>query len=240
VGVTGVLSRLARHPEGPSNDVPPLRLTDVSKRFRKGAEDVVALDQVSLDVARGEVVVLLGRSGSGKSTLLHVSGGLTTPDAGSVRVDGADLARVSTAARTRLRRRRIGFVFQFFHLLPGLTVLENVALPLVFDRAPDARARAAEMIERVGMSHRITHYPAQMSGGEMQRTAVARALVTGPGLVLADEPTGNLDSTTGRTVADLLFGCAREANAAVIVATHDRDLGDAADRVISLADGKLR
>ncbi|HET9609329.1 MAG TPA: ABC transporter ATP-binding protein, partial [Acidimicrobiales bacterium] len=165
------------------------------KRFPRGAEHVVALDGVDLAVAAGESVAVVGPSGSGKSTLLHLAGGLDVPDAGTVRIDGRDLAELTVAERARLRRRDVGFVFQFFHLLPSLTVAENVELPLLLDRsARAARGAVAGVLERVGVAHRAGHLPGELSGGEMQRAAIARALVAGPRLVLADEPTGNLDS----------------------------------------------
>ena len=177
-----------------------LRLDGVSKRFRRGREDVVALDGVELEIDAGEFVSLVGPSGSGKSTLLHLAGGIDQPDDGLVTFDGRDLGRLSVGERARLRRKEIGFVFQFFHLIPTLTVAENVALPLLLD-GRRADGAVADTIAQVGLSERARHLPGELSGGEMQRAAIARALVARPRLLLADEPTGNLDSATGRNCA---------------------------------------
>ena len=218
-----------------------LELQGVVKHYRRGAEEVVALDGVDLVVGAGEAVALVGPSGSGKSTLLHLAGGLDVPDAGTVRVDGRDLADLGVAARARLRRREIGFVFQFFHLLPSLTVAENVELPLLLDgrRGRPARAAVAEVLDRVGVGNRAGHLPGELSGGEMQRTAIARALVGGPRLVLADEPTGNLDSATGRAVLDLLSGLVRDAGTTLVMVTHDEAAATRTGRVVRLLDGHL-
>jgi ABC-type lipoprotein export system ATPase subunit len=217
-----------------------LQLQGVVKHYRRGAEDVVALDGVDLAVDAGEAVVVIGPSGSGKSTLLHLAGGLDVPDAGTVRVDRRDLSRLSVAERARVRRRDIGFVFQFFHLVPSLSVAENVELPLLLDRAGrGARAAVADALERAGIAHRAAHLPGELSGGEMQRAAIARALVARPRLVLADEPTGNLDSATGRTVLDLLTGLVREAGTALVMVTHDETAAARTGRVVRLLDGHL-
>jgi predicted ABC-type transport system involved in lysophospholipase L1 biosynthesis ATPase subunit len=216
-----------------------LELRDVSRRYDRGTEQVVALAGVDLRVAEGESVALVGRSGSGKSTLLHLAGGLDVPDGGTVLLDGRELSSLAAGERARLRRRLIGFVFQFFHLLPGLSVAENVELPLLLDRRADRAARVGEMLDRVGLAHRARHRPAELSGGEMQRAAIARALVAGPRLVLADEPTGNLDSATGRTVLDLLFGLVAEAATALVLVTHDDAAAARAGRVLRLSDGRL-
>ncbi|HEX6419834.1 MAG TPA: ABC transporter ATP-binding protein [Acidimicrobiales bacterium] len=217
-----------------------LELRGVVKRFRRGRGHVVALDGVDLAVRAGESVAVAGPSGSGKSTLLHLAGGLDVPDAGTVRIDGRDVARLSAAERARLRRREVGFVFQFFHLLPSLTVAENVELPLLLDRsARGARRAVAAMLDRVGVADRAGHLPGELSGGEMQRAAIARALVARPRLVLADEPTGNLDSATGRAVLDLLAEVVREAGTALVMVTHDPAAAARADRVVHLLDGRL-
>jgi len=218
-----------------------LELHAVVKHYRRGSEDVVALDGVDLSVAEGEAVALVGPSGSGKSTLLHLAGGLDVPDAGTVRVDGRDLAGLSAAERARLRRREVGFVFQFFHLLPSLTVAENVELPLLLDgrRGRAARGAVAAVLERVGVAHRAGHLPGELSGGEMQRAAIARALACGPRLVLADEPTGNLDSATGRAVLDLLSSLVREAGTTLVMVTHDEAAAARTGRVVRLLDGRL-
>jgi ABC-type lipoprotein export system ATPase subunit len=219
--------------------VTALALVGVSKRFRRGLEDVVALDGVDLRVAAGEFLALVGPSGSGKSTLLHVAGGLDRPDAGRVLVGDDDLAALSAADRARLRRRRVGFVFQFFHLIPTLSVSENVALPLTLDRARSVDAPVLEMLDRVGLAHRAAHLPGELSGGEMQRAAIARALVSHPALILADEPTGNLDSATGEGILELLISRVRETGAALLMVTHDTGAASRADRVLALRDGRV-
>ena len=218
-----------------------LELQGVVKHYRRGAEEVVALDGVDLAVGAGEAVALVGPSGSGKSTLLHLAGGLDVPDAGTVRVDGRDLADLGVAARARLRRREIGFVFQFFHLLPSLTVAENVELPLLLDgrRGRAARAVVAGALDRVGVGHRADHLPGELSGGELQRAAIARALVGEPRLLLADEPTGNLDSATGRAVLDMLSTLVREAGTSLVMVTHDEAAAARTGRVVRLLDGHL-
>jgi len=218
-----------------------LELNGVVKHFRRGTEDVVALDGVDLTVAEGEAVALVGPSGSGKSTLLHLAGGLDVPDAGTVRIDGRDLAELTVAERARLRRRDVGFVFQFFHLLPSLSVAENVELPLLLDgrRGRAARAAVADVLERVGVGHRADHLPSELSGGEMQRAAIARAVVGGPRLLLADEPTGNLDSATGRTVLDLLSSLVRDAGTTLVMVTHEEAAAARTGRLVRLLDGHL-
>jgi ABC-type lipoprotein export system ATPase subunit len=216
-----------------------LELRGVAKRYRQGAQEVLALDGVDLDVAAGEFVSLVGRSGSGKSTLLHLAGGLDVPDAGHVRVDGRDLSSMSVGDRAAMRRRTVGFVFQFFHLLPTLTVAENVELPLLLDRRRRRDGAVATLLDRLGIGHRGGHLPAELSGGEMQRAAIARALVTGPSLLLADEPTGNLDSETATAILDLLTGVVRDAGVALVLVTHDTDAARRGSRVLHLRDGKL-
>lgn len=215
-----------------------LRLDGVSKRFRRGREDVVALDLVELELRAGEFVSLVGPSGSGKSTLLHLAGGIDQPDDGSVVFDGRDLGRLSVGERARLRRREIGFVFQFFHLIPTLTVAENVGLPLLLD-GRKADGVVADTIGQVGLSARADHLPGELSGGEMQRAAIARALVARPRLLLADEPTGNLDSATGKEVLDVLVTEVVEVGAALLMATHDERAAGRAQRVLTLRDGRV-
>ena len=215
-----------------------LRLDGVSKRFRRGREDVVALDGVELEIDAGEFVSLVGPSGSGKSTLLHLAGGIDQPDDGLVTFDGRDLGRLSVGERARLRRKEIGFVFQFFHLIPTLTVAENVALPLLLD-GRRADGAVADTIAQVGLSERARHLPGELSGGEMQRAAIARALVARPRLLLADEPTGNLDSATGKEVLDVLVTEVLEVGAALLMATHDERAAGRAGRVLNLRDGSV-
>ena len=226
--------------EPPGPPAPPvLALEGVSRTFRRGGEAVAALAGVDLAVAPGEFVAVVGKSGSGKSTLLHLAGGLATPDTGRVLLAGLDLARVAPRTRAEIRRRRIGFVFQFFHLMPGLTVEENVRLPLILDRAGRRDERVGRLLADVGLSHRTNHLPGELSGGEMQRAAIARALVAEPAVVLADEPTGNLDSATGAEVLDLLTGIVADRATALVMVTHDSAAAARAGRTLTLADGNL-
>ena len=216
-----------------------LRFEGVSKRFHRGTEEVVALDEVDLSVEPGEFVALIGPSGSGKSTLLHLAGGLDQPDHGRVLLGDRDLAGLSIGDRAKLRRREIGFVFQFFHLIPTLTVRENIELPLLLDGAK-SNGRTSDLLDRVDLGHRATHLPGELSGGEMQRAAIARALVAGPQIILADEPTGNLDSATSEAVLALLAEQVKDSGAALVMVTHDRDVAARAPRVHTLRDGKLQ
>jgi len=213
-------------------------LRAVTKRYHRGDEVVVALQDVSFALATGEMVALLGPSGCGKSTTLNLIAGVDRPDAGQVIVCGTDLATASEAALVQARRHHIGIVFQAFHLMPHLTVAENVALPLALDRRRDG-SRVDALLRRVGLAHRAGHFPAELSGGEQQRTAVARALVHRPALVLADEPTGSLDSTAGAAVLQLMDELRREEGSALLLATHDESLATIADRVIRLRDGAI-
>ena len=219
--------------------MPVLRAEGLHKRYGEGDSAVDAVRGVGLELAGGEFVAVVGPSGCGKSTLLHLCGGMDRPTAGSVAVDGVDLAGLDDEALTALRRERVGFVFQFFNLLPTLTLAENVALPLLLAGVPSPPAldRAREWAGRVGLGHRLAHYPARVSGGELQRAALARALVHEPALVIADEPTGNLDSENGQRVLELLRSLNRETGVAVLLATHDPVLAAAADRRIRMRDG---
>ena len=219
-----------------------IRATDVSKVFIQDELEVPALRGVTLRVPRGQMIAIMGPSGSGKSTLLHVIGGLEPPTSGEVWIDGRNLAGLSDRELTLLRRRRIGFIFQSFNLVPTLSVVDNVTLPLILDGISqrDAVPRALETLKRVDMSHRLKHLPAHLSGGEQQRVAIARALVIHPTLVLADEPTGNLDSVRGRDITRLLRDVAHETQQTVVVVTHDIRVASQADRLIVLLDGRVR
>jgi putative ABC transport system ATP-binding protein len=213
-------------------------LRSVSKRYRRGDELVHALRDVSFTLSAGEMVALVGPSGCGKSTTLNLVAGVDRPDAGEVIVCGRNLASAGEADLVEARRHRIGIVFQAFHLLPHLTVTENVALPLALDGRRDA-ARVNDLLRRVGLEHRRSHFPAELSGGEQQRTAVARALVHRPAVVLADEPTGSLDSASGAAVLQLMDELRRQEGSALLLATHDESLATLADRVIRLRDGEI-
>jgi len=216
-----------------------IHVRDVVMRLTSGGRTVTVLDGVSLDVARGECVAVTGPSGSGKSTLLGLVAGLDTPTSGAVVVDGVDLGALDEDALARFRRDRVGFVFQSYHLIPTLTAAENVAIPLELAGVADARAGAARLLDEVGLGERGHHYPVQLSGGEQQRVALARAVARAPVLLLADEPTGNLDSATGAAIIDLLLALNRERGSTLVLVTHDPALAAHADRQIALRDGRV-
>jgi putative ABC transport system ATP-binding protein len=220
---------------------PAVELRKVSKSYREAGVERVVLRDVSVTIASGEIAVLVGRSGSGKSTLLNVIAGIDRPSAGTVLVDGTDLTALDEQARTRFRRRHIGFVFQFFNLIPLLTVEENLLLPLELNGRADPAgvARARALLERVGLGGRGDSFPDRLSGGEQQRVAIARALVHEPALVLADEPTGNLDAETAAGVLELLDTLAREAGRTVLMVTHSREVVGVADRIFTIQRGAL-
>lgn len=221
---------------------PMLRLNDIKKSYNAGqVNEINVLDGANLTVARGEVVALVAPSGAGKSTLLHIAGLLDTADSGTVEIAGQPLQRASDAERTRIRRQSVGFVYQFHHLLPEFTARENIVLPQLANGVSQgrAKARAEALLEKVALSGRAGHRPAEMSGGEQQRVAFCRALANSPGLLLADEPTGNLDPGTSDTVFAALMGLVRETGLAAVIATHNLELAARMDRQVRLDAGKL-
>lgn len=221
---------------------PVLEARGLAKTYREGRLDTPVFDGLELRVARGETVAIIGASGAGKSTLLHLLGGLDTPTAGEIHVDGQPMAKLDDAERGRLRNRALGFIYQFHHLLPEFTALENVMLPLLVrgTSAREAEKPARELLEAVGIGHRMTHKPGELSGGERQRCAVARALVTQPAAVLGDEPTGNLDEHSAAVVFELLLALNRARGTALVLVTHDRRLAQRLDRVLELKGGRLQ
>ncbi|WP_342361097.1 ABC transporter ATP-binding protein [Terrarubrum flagellatum] len=223
----------------PPRPAPSIKLDDVHLSLGSGASRVHILNGISLEIEPGEIVALVGPSGSGKSTLLMTLAGLEPVDKGSVTVDGQTLGALDEDALARFRGRRIGIIFQSFHLIPTMTALENVAVPLELADDPDAWAKAERELVHVGLGHRLRHYPSQLSGGEQQRVAIARAVAPHPPLVIADEPTGNLDGATGEQIVELLFALKRERGATLVIVTHDNELAEKCDRVIRIRNGRI-
>ncbi|WP_225334981.1 ABC transporter ATP-binding protein [Halomicrobium urmianum] len=217
-----------------------IELDDVVKRYDNGGEEIEALKEVDFSLDRGEMVAIIGPSGSGKSTLLNMIGLLDTPTEGRIVLDGQEVTDLGADERTNHRRNSIGFIFQSYHLLPILSAVENVAVPSMWDRSVDRRDRARDLLKRVGLGDRLDHTPHQLSGGQKQRVAIARALVNEPHIVLADEPTGNLDQDTGATILDELSRIKDEEDVAIAAVTHDTQLTEYADRSVELIDGVIQ
>ncbi len=220
--------------------MPLIELTDVTKRYRIGEQEILALNGINLTIEQGEYAAIIGPSGSGKSTLMHLLGCLDTPSSGRMLVDGVDLSRASGDRLAEMRNEKIGFVFQSFNLLPKFNVLQNVELPMIYSGTPAKvrREKALRAIERVELTHRIKNTPLQLSGGQMQRVAIARALVNSPKIIFADEPTGNLDSHTGRNILEL-FRELSEQGSTIVLVTHDNHIANSAPRRIEMRDGRI-
>jgi len=212
---------------------------DIKKIYTTGSGEVRAVDGISLHIRKGESVAIVGPSGAGKSTLLHILGGLDRPDSGSVAIGGEEIYSISDSRRARARNRKIGFIFQFYHLLPEFTALENVMMPALIGNIPNAKKRAKELLETVGLGDRVDHKPGELSGGESQRVAIARALINAPDVLLCDEPTGNLDSKNSGSIYELLLGIKVKYGTAIAIVTHDETVCTRTDRSIRLKDGRV-
>ena len=216
-----------------------LQAKGLTKIYGKDNNEVHALSECNLSFTEGSFTSIVGRSGSGKSTLMHLLGGLDTPTSGSVEIEGRNLYRLSDSERTIFRRRRIGFVFQFYNLMPELTAYQNILLPLQLDNRKIDKDYLDEIVSMLGLNERLSHYSGELSGGQQQRVAIARALITKPAVVLADEPTGNLDGKSGAEVLELLHLSRKRLNQTLIMVTHDRQIAEGADRIITLEDGRI-
>lgn len=216
-----------------------LELKNVSKSYFEGNSKHFVLNDLKLNISKGEIIILLGKSGSGKSTLLNIMSGIDIPDGGSVLIDGTDITKLSEKERTLVRRNKVGFIFQFFNLIPTLTVKENLLLPLELTGSNNTEERINSILSEVGLANRANTYPDKLSGGEQQRIAIARALIHNPDIILADEPTGNLDYETGLQIVDLLDRVVKKKGKTMIMVTHSKDVIGLADKIYSLKDGKL-
>lgn len=225
----------------PASERPMIEVRNLRKEYVMGTERVIALDRINLDIARGQICCIYGESGSGKSTLLNQLAGMERPTRGGVRIGGIVVSRLDERELAEFRQKHIGFVFQSYNLLPGLNAVENVAMPLMFRGVPreEREARARAMLRRVGLGKRLNHYPSQMSGGQQQRVGIARAFVTRPQVVFADEPTGNLDSKTKVDIMDMIRDFARENGQTIVLVTHDDHMAAYADRIVTLLDGRI-
>lgn len=225
----------------PASERPMIEVRNLRKEYVMGTERVIALDRINLDIARGQICCIYGESGSGKSTLLNQLAGMERPTRGGVRIGGIVVSRLDERELAEFRQKHIGFVFQSYNLLPGLNAVENVAMPLMFRGVPreEREARAQAMLRRVGLGKRLNHYPSQMSGGQQQRVGIARAFVTRPQVVFADEPTGNLDSKTKVDIMDMIRDFARENGQTIVLVTHDEHMAAYADRIVTLLDGRI-